>query len=245
MATSQNAYGMTPMHFAVMKNYFRIAELLCRVRGLVVWECRNNIGQTPLDLAHGNQQMKDLYHDCCTGEANYILNEQAKADEAHYSALAAKQEEKYLKEYLRGTTAALVRQHSQSDVDVKKKATKRGQVQTNSIYGRSNVIDGGKSTASAIGTLPNNTSTYKPNQPSNGLTIGSRPSSAVVKNRQPWWQKPVTNAFSPSVSSLDLEIPSTNSKRFDGYIRGNFNEAKLKTEERIYVNGRQSIVVPR
>lgn len=248
MARSQNAYGMTSMHFAVMKNYVKIAELLSRVGGLGVWECRNNIGQTPLDLAHGNQRMKSLYHDCCTGEANYILNEHAKAYEAHYAALARKQEEKYLKEYLRGTTAAVIRQHSQSAGGIGRERSvhhQQGASRRIDSKNRTSAVDGGKSTASAIGTLPITSTLYKSNKNSSGIEDGkSRPSSGVIKNRQPWWQKPVTNAFTASICSQNAEMPATNSKEFDGYIRGNFNEAKLKTEERIYIGG-QSIVVSR
>ena len=60
-ARASNAYGMTAMHFAVLSNRIQIARELMQVGGQNVWHARNNVGQTPLDLAYGKSDLTTLY----------------------------------------------------------------------------------------------------------------------------------------------------------------------------------------
>ncbi len=231
-ARASNAYGMTAMHFAVLSNRIQIARELMQVGGQNVWHVRNNVGQTPLDLAYGKKDLKALYDVGMYDTKRNIVEKQMLAYKKHYDALMEKEEENYVKEYLRGTTAAvLFQQHNKKNKQDMMRKKKGRSISNNksSYYGKNKSTRGGggnpygvpskikavKSTASAldISTIDGgrNTMIRRNKQRNHGFTTQTE--------KRPWWQRSVTHVF----SNVDLEMPDTNTIEFDQYMKNHYN----------------------
>ena len=204
-AIASNVYGMTAMHFAVMNDFVDIADIVAQVGGTEVWARRNNTGQTPLDLAHGNDQLLLLHKMCCADDISRLNASRKKSKRDYFELLRKQKDEKYVKEHLRGTSAAVVHKYH-TEMRDNSSAGGRKTKSTSLPKSVSTRIKTMKSTASAL-----------------DLSICEKPKKKHLKKmveKKPWWQKSTTTkAFSPE----DLDMPAANSREFDKFINSHYN----------------------